>query len=223
MIHPIKIMELVYKMSLSLEDYDFEVPDELIAQQPCKKRSGSKLLVYRPESALIDSQFENLDQHIPENSLLILNDSKVFSSRVFGQKKESGARVELLLLTAPSGSSPCTCTAIAKPIKKLKAGSKIECKDGLIFEVLEIVKRENSLPVLKLILLNTSEEEALLWLEKNGQTPLPPYIKRDSIKATKKTAQDIKRPTLRKQGLQQHPQLGFILIRIFLINLKKRK
>ena len=85
---------------LSLKDFNFEIPQEQIAQTPCSQRSGSRLLVKEQNGSLLNHYVTDLPQILPANSLLIFNDTQVFPSRLIGQL-ETGGKVELFLLYSP--------------------------------------------------------------------------------------------------------------------------
>ncbi len=167
----------------SLSYYDFNLPIELIAQYPLKKRSESRLLVLnRQKKSFIKAKFSEIYKFIPENSLLIFNQSKVIPARLFGIKESTGGRVEFLLLTPlpllniktkdKSIWNTCTVQGLLRPSKGIKVGMKIVFRDDIYLKTIkkyeygkwdiELYWKGNLIDILKKI----------------GHIPLPPYIKR---------------------------------------------
>lgn len=167
---------------MTLSDFDFNLPEQLIAQYPHEQRSGSRLLVYDENKGITDSLFQNIDVFLPEGAGLVLNDTRVFPSRLIGQKK-SGAKVEIFLLAMPVesiGSNP-KVKALAKPMRKLKEGDEIFFNDDIVAKIL-MLEKDLSTPE-AYIEFNKPLSILTQWFEKNGYIPLPPYIKREELKA----------------------------------------
>ncbi len=153
---------------MNIEDYNFELPENLIAQTPLKNRSASKLLVMDKETGyLTDEVFENIINYFNEGDVLVLNDTKVLSARIIGVKEETGAVIELLLLKNLEGDN---WECLAKPAKRLKSGTIIKFSDDLKAEV--ISKKEDGIVHVKFIY----KKIFLEILENLGTMPLPPYI-----------------------------------------------
>lgn len=152
------------RMNLSIDDFDYELPPELIAQHPSESRSGSRLLGLRGET-LSDHRFSDLPQLLSPGDLLVFNDTKVIKARLFG-KKETGGRIEVLierLLPAGEALAQVHAGRAAKP------GSTLELDGGLRLRVLG---REG-----EFYRLGFPEGAAVLdLLERHGSVPLPPYI-----------------------------------------------
>ena len=160
----------------SLEDYDYHLPEELIAQEPSPRRDESRLFsVERSTGSLADHRFFDLPTLLREGDLLVVNDVKVAPARLFGQK-ETGGRVEILVLehptTLPRGE-PDERWCLLRASKRPKIGSKILFPDGVI----GTVKREGKEGKIQLRFDGAQGLDAVL--EKRGCLPLPPYIKRD--------------------------------------------
>lgn len=157
-------------MSKYTKDYDFFLPQELIAQTPIKHRDNSRLLLLDKNTGETEHKhFYDLPDLLTEKDCLILNDSKVLPARIFGVKEETGAVVEFLLLKEISEG--CWET-LAGPGKRAKPGSRFSFGDGLMHcEVLEILEGGNR--IVKF------EYDGLFYsvLSQIGQMPLPPYIK----------------------------------------------
>jgi S-adenosylmethionine:tRNA ribosyltransferase-isomerase len=150
------------RMSLAIDDFDYELPPELIAQHPSASRPGSRLLALSGET-LADHRFADLPQLLSPGDLLVLNDTRVIKARMFG-KKETGGRIEVLierLLPENEALAQVHAGRAAKP------GSTLELDGGLSLRVLA---REGEFYRLRF------PDDALSLLERHGSVPLPPYI-----------------------------------------------
>ncbi|MCY7376521.1 MAG: tRNA preQ1(34) S-adenosylmethionine ribosyltransferase-isomerase QueA [Pyrinomonadaceae bacterium] len=153
-----------------ISEFDYELPDELIAQNPLEKREESKMLVVnRREKNLRDERFYNLPQFLKNGDVLVLNNTKVFPARLVGAS-ETGAKVELFLVREIEN---LTWETMARPARRLKTGKKILFDENLSAEVLE--RTAEGRVVVKFAVNGNFDE----ILERVGNTPLPPYIKRD--------------------------------------------
>jgi S-adenosylmethionine:tRNA ribosyltransferase-isomerase len=166
---------------LSLEQYNYNVPEHLVAQKPTQNREDSKLLLYKKHTQEVQNfSFNNLCDLLPSGALLVLNDTKVFKARVIA-RKQSGAKIEIFILNIKDTTKGC-CQAETL----IKGASKIKEKDTLILDdkLFATISKKQRITT---VAINKSKKELLLWLEKNAQIPLPPYIKRkDSIEDEKR-------------------------------------
>ncbi|SHN09299.1 tRNA preQ1(34) S-adenosylmethionine ribosyltransferase-isomerase QueA [Gracilibacillus kekensis] len=155
---------------MEIEDFDFDLPEELIAQTPLQERASSRLMVLNRENRKISHHhFYDILDFLNEGDCLVLNDTKVLPARLYGIKEETGAKVEVLLLTQMENDD---WEVLVKPAKKIKAGSKITFGDGqLIATCLEI--KEHGGRILRF------EYQGIFYevLDQLGEMPLPPYIK----------------------------------------------
>ena len=152
---------------MRVEDFDYFLPEELIAQVPLLDRSSSRLLVVdRKEGNLTHSHFYNIIDMIDENSVLVLNNTKVLPSRIYGKKVDTGANIELLLLKEINGY----WEVLAKPFRRLKKGTIIDF--GGLFQGEVVEKLTEGICHIKFIYEGIFLEK----LEKLGEVPLPPYI-----------------------------------------------
>jgi len=150
-----------------LSEFDYDLPEELIAQEPLEDRSASRLLwVGRRSGEIRDCMFSDVVGILQEGDLLVANDTRVSALRLFG-KKPSGGRVEALLLK-PTG--PFEYAAMLKPGRRLKIGAKVMFDDGLHAEVTEDIDG-----VQKKIAFEPQTNLAER-LKRIGHVPLPPYI-----------------------------------------------
>lgn len=163
---------------LKLNDFDFHLPEELIAQTPSEKREESKLCILGKDGNIIDKNFFDLPSHLPEGSLIILNNSKVFSSRLLG-KLETGGRIELFLLSSPynvEGKNNAHAICLGRPMKKFKEGTVLYFPQDLTCKI--ETKYETSAGTRVKVSFNKSVQEMYDWFESYAKIPLPPYIKR---------------------------------------------
>lgn len=151
------------------EDFNFELPERLIAQDPLEDRSSSRLLVLAKETGAISHEkFTDLPGHLRPGDCLVINDTKVLPARLIGEREGTGARVEVLLLKRHQDD---VWETLVKPGKKARPGTKIHFGgDKLVGEVLDVVEEGNRL--IKFIYQGIFEEV----LDELGQMPLPPYI-----------------------------------------------
>lgn len=154
---------------MRVEDYNYDLPLELIAQTPLKDRSSSKLLVLNKETGEIeDKHFFDIIDLLDENDCLVFNDTKVIPSRIYGKKTDTGANIELLLLKEIDENK---WEALTRPAKRIHLGTRVSfCDDLLIAECVEI--GEDGKRVFKM------EYDGIFLevLDKIGEMPLPPYI-----------------------------------------------
>ncbi len=154
---------------MNIEEYNYELPKELIAQTPLLNRSDSKLLVLDKETGDIEENiFKNIKSYLKKGDCLVLNDTKVYPARIIGEKEDTKAVIELLLLENKENN---IWEALSKPFKRLHEGTIISFGDGLLkAKVLE--KKEEGLVLIEFIYDGIFME----ILEKLGTMPLPPYI-----------------------------------------------
>ncbi len=154
-----------------ISDFDFHLPEELIAQTPLEKRADSRMLVVdRKKQNWQDAHFYDLVNFIEPSDVLVLNNTKVFPARLFGSQ-ETGGKVEIFLVKEKEKN---IWEALARPAKRLKPGKKIVFGEKLRAEVLE--KGEDG----KVFIEFEADGRFEQLLDEIGKTPLPPYIKRDS-------------------------------------------
>lgn len=160
----------MYTCVMHLSDYDFELPKELIAQEPLTGRDGSRMLaVDRGRGLFADAAFADLPRLLRGSDLLVVNNTKVFPARLEG-RSETGAGVEIFLVEE---IGPLVWLVLAKPGKRLKPGKRIEFGGRLAAEVTE--KRSDGRVVVRFDAGAQLDE----IVDEIGRTPLPPYIRRD--------------------------------------------
>ncbi len=154
---------------MKTQDFYFELPQELIAQEPLLDRASSRLLVLDKNTGAIEHKsFYDILQYVHEGDCLVLNDTKVMPARLIGERKNTGAKIEVLLLTRKDMDR---WEVLVKPGKKAKPGDMILFGNGkLKAEVLEIVEGGNR--IIQFVYDGIFEQ----ILEELGEMPLPPYI-----------------------------------------------
>ncbi|HEY0379401.1 MAG TPA: tRNA preQ1(34) S-adenosylmethionine ribosyltransferase-isomerase QueA [Pyrinomonadaceae bacterium] len=154
-----------------LSDFEYELPDELIAQQPLVERDAARMLVLdRAKGKWRDSRFAELPSYVGAGDVVVVNNTRVFPARLVGRREPSGGRVELFLVRE---LEPLVWEALAKPARRLHEGERVTFGGGrlgarvvgLMEEGRRVIRFECEGPL----------EEAI---EELGRTPLPPYIKR---------------------------------------------
>lgn len=169
--------------SLTLDDFEFSVPESAIAQLPLAQRDAARLLVRQSSGEIKHRLIKDLITELPPGTLLIFNDSRVIASRLFGQLK-TGGKVELFLLApvlANSGDGQVCWRALGRPMRKLNIGTNVGLGDGVTAEI--ITKETNAdgsaFVTLRFQGPGVATGAALEdWLDLHGYVPLPPYIHR---------------------------------------------
>jgi S-adenosylmethionine:tRNA ribosyltransferase-isomerase len=155
---------------MKISDFDYELPEDLIAQEPLERRENSRMMVVsRAENSWTNEQFVNFPNYLRETDVLVLNNTKVFPARLLGEK-ETGAGIELFLVSEIENQIWKT---LARPARRLKTGTVINFGKKLRARVLE--KTDEGHVVVHFESEGNFEEV----LDEIGKTPLPPYIKRE--------------------------------------------
>ncbi|WP_074520887.1 tRNA preQ1(34) S-adenosylmethionine ribosyltransferase-isomerase QueA [Lachnospira pectinoschiza] len=156
---------------MDLHDFDYDLPEELIAQDPLSDRSSSRLMVLNKNTGKLEHKiFRDIIDYLNPGDCLVLNDTKVIPARLYGEKEGTGAGIEVLLLKRKEDLKD-TWEVLVKPGKKAKVGARISFGDGkLVAEVKDIVDDGNR--IIQFEYEGIFEE----ILDDLGQMPLPPYI-----------------------------------------------
>ena len=154
---------------MKVKDFNFQLPQELIAQDPLKDRSASRLLILNKETGKIQHEsFKNIVQYLSPNDCLVLNNTKVIPARLIGAKEKTGGKVELLLLERKEKD---IWEVMVKPGKKARPGDKIIFGDGLLKATIQSVVEGGNRHV-RFEYQGVFEQV----LDQLGEMPLPPYI-----------------------------------------------
>ena len=164
-----EIKETEVPIGWKTSDYYFDLPEELIAQDPLEDRSSSRLLVLNKKTGEVEHKtFTDILAYLKEGDCLVLNNTKVIPARLLGVKEDTGAAVEVLLLKRHEKD---VWEGLVKPGKKLRPGARMSFGEGILkAEVLEVVEEGNRL---------IRFEYEGIWeevLDQLGEMPLPPYI-----------------------------------------------
>ncbi len=155
---------------MNTNDFDFQLPENLIAQTPILNRSESKLLVLDKKTGNITHEvFSDIINYLDENDVLVLNDTKVIPARIYGNKEETNAKIEMLLLKDIGNN---IYEVLVKPARRIKIGDVVSFNDGMLRTKCVDIFTEG-IAHFEMIY------DGILYeiLEKIGQMPLPPYIK----------------------------------------------
>lgn len=155
---------------MNVEEFDYDLPESLIAQTPLKDRDQSRLLVLSRHSGNIEHKhFKDVIDYLETGDTLVLNDTRVMPARLFGLKEETGAKVEMLMLTRIENND---WEVLLKPAKRIKVGNKLSFGEGkIIAECIEELDQGGR--IMRLHYEGILEER----LNELGEMPLPPYIK----------------------------------------------
>ena len=154
---------------MKTSDFYYDLPEELIAQDPLEDRSSSRLLVLNKETGEREHRvFKDIVEYLDPGDCLVINDTKVIPARLIGERVGTGAKIEVLLLKRKEND---VWETLVKPGRKMKSGSQVSFGGGLLTgEVIDIVEEGNRL--IKFHYEGIFEEV----LDQLGQMPLPPYI-----------------------------------------------
>lgn len=155
---------------MNIEDFNFDLPEELIAQTPLKDRTASRLLVLNRETREMEHHhFTAIKDYLKAGDCLVLNDTRVLPARLYGVKKDTGAKIEVLLLQQEEKDS---WEVLIKPAKKVKIGTELVFGDGKLRATCTGIKEHGGR-----ILAFTYDGIFYEVLDELGEMPLPPYIK----------------------------------------------
>jgi S-adenosylmethionine:tRNA ribosyltransferase-isomerase len=186
---------------INIDDFRYDLPDDRIAKFPLNQRDSSKLLIYR-DNAITESTFKNIVRFLPEDSFLVMNDTKVVQARLIF-KKETGALIEIFCLEPVSPTSEIQMAFQQKGSATWKClvGNARRWKEGSILSTSQNIDNEFSIRAEKieksgeayLIRLSWEPEELTFSevLEMAGKVPLPPYLNREAVEADKNTYQTV--------------------------------
>ncbi len=183
---------------MKVNDFDYELPEELIAQTPSEKRDGCRLMVIHRDSGLIEHrQFSDILEYLEPGDCLVMNDSKVIPARLFGVRESTGARIEFLLSKRVEGDRWET---LVRPGRRVRAGDTIVFGDGEL-KARVLSNSEGGTRIVEF------EYEGIFMeiLERLGSMPLPPYIQRSAEEEDKDRYQTV---YAREEGSVAAPTAG---------------
>ncbi|MDY0408566.1 tRNA preQ1(34) S-adenosylmethionine ribosyltransferase-isomerase QueA [Virgibacillus soli] len=155
---------------MKVEDFDFDLPEELIAQTPLQDRTASRLLVLHRDTKEVEHEhFRDITNYLRKGDCLVLNDTRVLPARLYGVKEDTGAKIEVLLLHQIEGDR---WEVLVKPAKRVKVGTTLKFGDGKLTATCSEVQ-EHGGRILEFSYNGIFYEV----LDELGEMPLPPYIK----------------------------------------------
>jgi S-adenosylmethionine:tRNA ribosyltransferase-isomerase len=178
---------------MKLSQFNFELPENLIAEYPTDRRDESRLMVVnRAEGTIEHRIFKDVIDYFDDGDTFILNNTKVFPARLYGQKEKTGARIEVFLLRELNVKMKLW-DVLVDPARKIRVGNKLYFNDenGAEILVAEVVDNTTSRGRTIRFLYDGSEEEFRTHLHKLGHTPLPKYINREAEELDKERYQTI--------------------------------
>lgn len=184
---------------MRLSDFDYELPEELIAKYPIEKRDHSKLMIIdRKEGSIKHKHFYNLPDYLNAGDLLIVNETMVYPARLFAVKDRTDAQVEVFLLRELDNN---LWEVMVKPARKVRIGNKLTVAEGVQCDVID-----NTVSGGRVVRFNNiSQNDLYTLIDKIGQSPLPPYIDRDPTPEDKVKYQTV---YARRRGAVAAPTAG---------------
>ena len=174
----------MHPRDLSIADWTYALPEDRIAQRPLEERDASKLLIYA-EGSMQDGSFRDLPDHLPDNALLVLNDTRVVNARILFERI-TGARIEVLCLDPADGAplerafdqrAACEWHCFIGNAKRWKAGEDLVLRSGPAHSAVQLIARRTG-PERVAFRWEPAELSFAEVLERVGHVPLPPYMKR---------------------------------------------
>lgn len=165
-------------MGMKLSQFNFDLPKELLAEYPSEQRDEAKLMVLnRKEQTIEHRQFKDLIDYFEPNDVMVLNNTKVFPARLYGNKEKTGARIEVFLLRELNADTRLW-DVLVDPARKIRIGNKLYFGDDESL-VAEVIDNTTSRGRTLRFLFDGTYTEFRNKLTELGQTPLPKYIKRE--------------------------------------------
>lgn len=160
---------------MKLSDFIYEYPSEHVAKYPAEPRESARMMVLHRDTKTIEHRhIRDLPDYYGPGDVLVVNNTKVFPARLYGNKEKTGARIEVFLLRELNSESRLW-DVIVDPARKIRIGNKLYFENGLIAEVIDnTTSRGRTIR----FVLDGSNEELYNKIDEIGQTPIPPYLKR---------------------------------------------
>ena len=175
---------------MKLSQFEFELPEKLIAEFPADQRDESRLMVVHRNTGKIEHKtFKDVINYFDDGDVMVMNDTKVFPARMYGNKEKTGAKIEVFLLRELNKES-LLWDVLVDPARKIRIGNKLYFgeEDDLVAEVIDnTTSRGRTLR----FLFDGYYEEFKATITKLGQTPLPKYINREPVPEDKERYQTI--------------------------------
>jgi S-adenosylmethionine:tRNA ribosyltransferase-isomerase len=157
---------------LKLKDFQFEVPEEKIAQFPLEERDKCKTLVLDKKTGELEHRlFHEITDYFEEGDVLVINETKVLPARLYAYKEKTNGRIEIFLLRQLNER---IWEALVKPARKVRVGNRLKMEEGVTLDVIDNTESGGR------IIEFSGVDDILGYIERQGKTPLPPYIKREA-------------------------------------------
>ncbi len=196
---------------MKLSDFKYPLPEHLIAQYPAERRDESRLMVLHRDAGKIEHRiFRDIVEYFQEGDCLVINQTKVFPARLFGIKEKTAARVEIFLLRELENG---LWEVLVKPARKVRIGNRLHLTDDLYCDVID-----NTVSGGRVVRFNYNGNFFSI-VEKLGQAPLPPYIKREPEPLDKERYQTV---FAKVRGAVAAPTAGLHFTKELLDVLKKK-
>jgi S-adenosylmethionine:tRNA ribosyltransferase-isomerase len=188
--------------SLKLSDFTYTYPKELIARYPAEPRESARLMVIDRATRTIEHRtFADISDYFGEGDALVVNDTRVFPARLFGNKEKTGARIEVFLLRELNAESRLW-DVLVNPARKIRVGNKLYFGDDLVAEVVDnTTSRGRTIR----FIFDGSPQELYDRIDAIGSTPIPPYVRRPSEPEDKERYQTV---FARQRGAVAAPTAG---------------
>ena len=195
-----------------LSEFEFEIPENLVAQNPPKTRDACKLMVVNKENGDIQhKKFSDIADLFNKGDVLVLNNTKVFPARLYATKDKSDAKVEVFLLRELEND---LWEAMVKPARKVRIGNKLIFGDGIICDVID-----NTVSGGRVIRFDYDMPSIYPFIDANGASPLPPYIDRKPVPSDKENYQTV---YATERGSVAAPTAGIHFTKELLTKLKRK-
>lgn len=203
---------------MRIDLFDYELPDESIAERPPRERDGARLLVIDPRrDELRDGRVVDLAELLPTGALVVVNDTRVLNARLFGEKADTGGKVEIFLVERlGQGGTSERWKALGRASKPLRPGQLVRLGGGALLARIESRGEDGALEI---VLEATSAESVSEALSEHGHIPLPPYLRRA---AEAEDAERYQTVFARSEGAVAAPTAGLHLSRELLDELENR-
>ena len=196
---------------MKLSDFKYQLPEKLIAQYPAENRDESRLMVLNRETQKIEEKvFKDIVDYFGPNDCLVINETKVFPARLMGTKDKTDANVEIFLLRQLEGG---LWEVLVKPARKVRVGNRLSIGDDLVCDVID-----NTVSGGRVVRFNF-DDHFFQIVDKIGQSPLPPYVKREPEEMDKERYQTV---YARVRGAVAAPTAGLHFTDEILGKLKKK-
>ncbi|MEX1054917.1 MAG: tRNA preQ1(34) S-adenosylmethionine ribosyltransferase-isomerase QueA [Rhodothermales bacterium] len=173
---------------MKLSDFIYEYPKNLVARYPAEPRDSARMMVLDRRARSIEHRsMRDLPEYFGPGDVMVINDTKVFPARLYGNKEKTGARIEVFLLRELNPESRLW-DVIVDPARKIRIGNKLYFENGLVAEVIDNTTSRGR--TIRFVFEGTNEE-LYSKIDEIGQTPLPPYIKREVEDADRERYQTI--------------------------------